>query len=554
MSQQVKLSEIVLSKENPRAEISNNSAEFESLKASIKKQGVLQPVLLRPKDGKNELVFGYRRYAACKALGLETIPAEIRHNLSENTVAAIRLVENLQREDLNPVEQAQGFKRLMDVHNLTIAQVADKLSRKEEYVKKHLALLGLDKKHLQEIIKGNLSLGHGLLAVSLKNAKEQNQFVKKVIANKMSIRSAKEFLQYEFTLRISDAPFPASECAKCPCLSDNQSSLFEGGVSKGDKGRCTNSNRFWQKIADWKKKQEEASQAKGKPFYKDTSQALAKHTGAVVLNYDYNCDGKTIESVCAKKCDKAIFAWGKNEHDKHERMVICPDAACRKKTFKLRSSGNGSKSGETLSKEQKAKRRRVAAAYYRQTFVIGEAVKRLPARPDIVKKIALYHLLEDSAKYIDLAKMNKALGFTIPFEKHSTFVNYPKLLNAKLTNTQLDKATAAVLCHIVAGYDHTDTERAGFVLGVKPQKEFLITEDYLKTFTKEALVKLAKEIGLVVHLKAKKKLPKGDLTSQKKGVLVDLFRKTGYPLTGKVPQEIAELYKGKRERQEIEGK
>ena len=139
MTQNIPLSKIVLSKDNPRKAFCEK--ELSLLSASIKAFGVLEPVLVTPKKGKYELVFGERRVRACQNLGLSEIPAMVQ-DLSADKVHEIRLVENLQRADLNPLEEAQGFEKLRKL-GLSLEEISDRASKPKPFVEKRLALLEL---------------------------------------------------------------------------------------------------------------------------------------------------------------------------------------------------------------------------------------------------------------------------------------------------------------------------------------------------------------------------------------------------------------------------
>lgn len=155
----VRISEIEPNSDQPRKDFDPEA--LEELSRSIERYGLLQPLLVRPmSNGSYQLVAGERRWRACRMAGLSEVPAIIRE-LNEFETAEIALVENLQREDLNPVEEAMGYRSLMDNFSLTQDQVAERVGRSRSAVANSVRLLALPDEVLSMMREGSISAGHG---------------------------------------------------------------------------------------------------------------------------------------------------------------------------------------------------------------------------------------------------------------------------------------------------------------------------------------------------------------------------------------------------------
>lgn len=163
---------------------------LQSLCASIKEKGVLQPLLLRHKNGKYEIIAGERRWRAAIMAGLTTVPAIIKE-LSDKETLEIALIENLQRENLSPIEEAEGFNRLMNEYEYTQDVLAKIISKSRSYVANMLRLLNLPS-DVQEMIKnGDLSAGHARVLVGNPNALELSR---KIVEKKLSVREVERLM------------------------------------------------------------------------------------------------------------------------------------------------------------------------------------------------------------------------------------------------------------------------------------------------------------------------------------------------------------------------
>lgn len=159
--------------------------------ASIKEKGVIQPILLRPIDGGYEIVAGERRYrSACKA-GLRTIPSIVRR-MGRTESLELALIENLQREDLNPVEEAEAYKQLIDDVGYTQEELARKVGKDRSTVANMLRLLKLPEEVLDGLTRGAITMGHGRALLGLKEVDAINALFARVVNEHLSVRQTEE--------------------------------------------------------------------------------------------------------------------------------------------------------------------------------------------------------------------------------------------------------------------------------------------------------------------------------------------------------------------------
>jgi ParB family chromosome partitioning protein len=160
---------------------------LEELAQSIREQGVLQPILVRRTGDAYTLIAGERRWRAAQRAGLHEIPALVK-DLGEAAAFAVALVENLQREDLTPLEEAEGYRRLIDEYGLTQEELAQRLGRERSTIANVLRLLKLPEEVRAELAVGTLSMGHARALLGLPETRAMLALAREVIAKKLSVR------------------------------------------------------------------------------------------------------------------------------------------------------------------------------------------------------------------------------------------------------------------------------------------------------------------------------------------------------------------------------
>lgn len=192
------IAEIELEKIQPNAfqpRRTFSEEKLEDLAASIKEHGVVQPIVVRKiENGKYELVVGERRVRACKKLGLKKIPAVIKE-FSNEQMMEIALVENIQRQDLNPVEEARAYKRLMEEFKMTQEQVAIRVSKSRPLIANMVRLLNLPEDVLNMLSEDKLTIGHVRPLLSLENTVLQIKLAEEILTKELTVRDTEALVK-----------------------------------------------------------------------------------------------------------------------------------------------------------------------------------------------------------------------------------------------------------------------------------------------------------------------------------------------------------------------
>lgn len=186
----LKLVQVEPNSNQPRKTFDNEKLEI--LADSIKEHGLIQPIIVvKNKKGNYTIVAGERRWRAAKKAGLETIPAVIK-DYSDRTVTEVALIENLQREDLNPIEEALGYKSLMDEYKLTQDEISKRIGKSRSAVANSLRLLTLEKELQKHLISGQISEGHARAILSLNGEVLREFLLNRIIDEGLNVRQAEK--------------------------------------------------------------------------------------------------------------------------------------------------------------------------------------------------------------------------------------------------------------------------------------------------------------------------------------------------------------------------
>lgn len=189
---EVSLKELRPNPYQPRKSFDQDS--INELKASILEHGILQPIIARKSIKGYEIVVGERRYRAAKEAGLEKVPVVVRE-LSEQQMMELAILENLQREDLTPIEEASAYQLLMDRLNLTQEELANRLGKSRPHIANHLRLLSLPTDIQSLISEGKISMGHGRALLGLKKKEIMAQIVNKIFKEGLNVRQLEKLIQ-----------------------------------------------------------------------------------------------------------------------------------------------------------------------------------------------------------------------------------------------------------------------------------------------------------------------------------------------------------------------
>ncbi|MBW3110484.1 MULTISPECIES: ParB/RepB/Spo0J family partition protein [Bacillaceae] len=167
---------------------------IEELKESILEHGILQPIIVRKSIKGYEIVVGERRYRAATAAKLETVPVVVRE-LNDQQMMELAVLENLQREDLTPIEEGAAYQMLMDKLKLTQEELAKRLGKSRPHIANHIRLLSLPTPVQELLSEGKLSMGHGRALLGLKNKKNLSPVVNRILKESLNVRQLEKIIQ-----------------------------------------------------------------------------------------------------------------------------------------------------------------------------------------------------------------------------------------------------------------------------------------------------------------------------------------------------------------------
>lgn len=188
----IAVSSIYSNSKQPRQYFDNE--KISELAESIKQHGVIQPIIVNKEEDKYIIIAGERRWRAAKLIGLKEIPSIVM-NLSDKDILEISLIENIQRQDLNAIEEAKAYKRLLTEFKIVQEELSDRIGKSRTAISNTLRLLNLDEKVQNFIIEGILSEGHGRAILGLNNKELQYEVAQKIIDNKLSVRETERIVK-----------------------------------------------------------------------------------------------------------------------------------------------------------------------------------------------------------------------------------------------------------------------------------------------------------------------------------------------------------------------
>lgn len=188
----VKITKIEPNREQPRKNFDEDA--LQELADSIKQFGLLQPILVQDRKTYYEIIAGERRWRAAKLAGLKEVPVIIR-DYTDQEIVEISLIENIQREDLNPIEEALAYKRLLTEFNLKQDEVAERVSKSRTAVTNSMRLLKLCDEVQQMIIDDMISSGHARALISIEDPEEQYNIAQKIFDEKLSVRDVEKLVK-----------------------------------------------------------------------------------------------------------------------------------------------------------------------------------------------------------------------------------------------------------------------------------------------------------------------------------------------------------------------
>ena len=217
----VKITKVEPNREQPRKYFDEDA--LQELADSIKQYGLLQPILVQDRKDYYEIIAGERRWRAAKLAGLKEVPVIIK-DYTEQEIMEISLIENIQREDLNPVEEALAYKRLLEEFHLKQDELAERVSKSRTTITNSMRLLKLCDYVQQMIIDGKLTTGHARALISIENEEQQKQLAEQIFDEKLSVREVEK--------RVKELLNPKEQKAKKEEIPKNIQYIYEDVENK----------------------------------------------------------------------------------------------------------------------------------------------------------------------------------------------------------------------------------------------------------------------------------------------------------------------------------
>ena len=234
----VKLTQVEPNRKQPRKQFDEDA--LLELAESIKQFGVLQPLLVKQKGDYYEIIAGERRWRASKLAGIKEVPVIVKE-LTEQETVEISLIENIQRRDLNPIEEALAYKSLIDEYNLKQEEVADRVSKSRTAVTNSMRLLKLAEQVQTMLINEELSMGHARALLSIEKEEVQVETAKAIVERKLSVRETEKLVKAILNPKQAKLPIPSTNDVVYEKLSDKLKEIMGTKVNinhkKGGKGK-----------------------------------------------------------------------------------------------------------------------------------------------------------------------------------------------------------------------------------------------------------------------------------------------------------------------------
>jgi len=545
---EMSIKSIVPSKHNYRKTV--DSAKMTELTASIKAKGVLQPILVRRINGKHEIVAGHRRYQASIDAGLETIPV-IEKNLTDEEALEIQVIENSQREDPNPMEEAWGFKRLVDLGKHTPETLAAKIDHSVRYVMERISLLRLSDKAQEKVASGEISMGHALLLTRLKNQGDQKEFLQMITEREgMTVKEAQWRIK-NFSKDIKDAVFDTESCKTCDFLSTNQTILFPELKKSGE---CMDRSCFFTKTRDHCKAIVDEKKKAGFTVYTDAKkvQALcgynARSSARIVPpgTSDEYMSGigsavkpKRYKSECAKCTEHhAYFLYTEDGYRGKEAIFgeVCLKKSCLEKMNRPKNDKGSSAGGDDETERSNPYTRKAHARGCRDRFLLANMPARIGESETLRKRLLLHELLGCDEVDRDVC-VDILCEYSTDFKKPDGWFGdetvYRGVMN--IAADRLDEATGKALLSTIQEMNTDVLLMMTQEAGIDMMTQWGPDETFLKSKTKGELIEMCGQIGLEISAKESDK--KGDIIAE---ILT-------HDLKGKLPPECVEACQARDE-------
>ncbi len=522
----VKISKVIIGDNYRKTKTPQTKESMNELIESVKLKGILQPLLVRKKNGKLEVIVGGRRLEAAQKAGLKEVPVII-HKAGDAEALEISVIENTQREDPDLMDEVDGFKRLVELGKHTSETLAFKIGKSLKYVATRMKLADLPADIRKEIKRkmtaGEIGVGHALLFTRLKNKADMKTFLEELYVG-MTVSDAEDELR-QFSTRMSDAPFDLKGCKTCPARTKNQTQLFP---EIKDKDECMDSACFKGKTFDYYREYYKQIEAQGFKVIRDDKGFLKLMSSKNALQikddkYYSNCRPNKYKSMCTKCKENHVFFFFIKKNNYGDKNVhhgeFCLNKKCFDKMNKISQSAKQDPGSGRTDDYSYTKKAHINGG--RDRFLYAYLPPKIGDAPVVIKRLAIFHILDKSS-----IKWNER--FSTLIKENCTELKkglYQAILSIP-DKKLMDVLTRTILLAIPS----TDSDvllQAAPESGLDVLKSFRMDRDYLNTKTKAELLKFAKTLKL------------GGLeASMKKPEMLEAVLK--HNLTGKVTPEIVE--------------
>ncbi len=531
------LSEIVPNPHNPRKRFSG--PKYDEMVDSVREKGVISPILVRPlPDGRYEIIFGETRFrASCQVANeagkkgdaipvLETIPALVR-DLTDDQAFDFMTIENLQRQDLTDLEEARGFKSYVDKKGEgCLPELAEKIGINIRYIRNRLAVLSLPAVALEKWDAGELKYGHLEQLTRVGDEEKVVELVDRLdggqYGRRWTVGDLKRSIDADAP-ELMDAPFDIKGCSRCQRNSSTQKELFGIG---DDGGKCMNRACYDEKLL--------------LHMHENENEVLKEHgTTRFILreNIDYGNFGQFWDGIPEKctgePCESLVTSIYMDGRVCHRSACVGPKE-CHASAIKER---DGEKPEEGKSAPPRNHGEEFREKYYAEA--IPKEFGLAETQSHSMKQLLLFaliksngglqmwfgerHTIESQYGYPDDADVFRVIS-------NLSLIRLGEELHAATLEVTMQDNFGAKSRRMVA--DH---------IGIDLEKEWVITEEYLKKKQIRELLQLGEDLGVFQDPKAKeyvRQLGKVKLEHLKKAELIDVFLKSGVELQGKVPWDI----------------
>lgn len=540
---EIPLVEIGMNPRNPRKKFSG--PKFDEFLVSVKEKGVIEPIIVRPigqAGAKYQIVAGERRFRAAEKAGHETIPAIVRQ-LTDEQAFDFMLIENLQREDLTELEEAQSFKLYVGKHGEKgITELASKTGISPQYIRRRMAVLELPATALKAWEQGKLRYGHLEQLLRVKDSPEFKRFLKEALEEdrwkgQTTVEELKRGIDNQSpSFKLAYFPFE-EECRICPKNSTVQMGLF--GFEGGKAGHCLDPACFKKKQNDWLL-----------GHWKES--ALGKKYGTNGFRFQdkvgYN-DHETVyhpDAKC-KACPHFLTVIDSVGEVSYNDGQECFNKAC------LRARERQARGEERSKKAQERKPGEPRVSWHGEYFRDAFLKKRLPDvlmtfDPDDekIKTLLMITALHENSTARDIVWEALKVKAGDRWNIEGLYKRILALPYAAIRPLVLETVKSIVMEGPNVGkWNGFGTENRMIVsrfVGIDLGKEWSMTEEYLQKKTKAEILEIGKKFKIFSDPKAKaylqRKFKGREPKALKKGELVDFVLKSGVELVGKVPMEI----------------